>query len=59
MTAGNATQINNRQSLADCAIGFGQYALGGKGGEDYIVTDSSNGDAVNPRPHSEICCDTD
>ncbi|KAL6273773.1 hypothetical protein ACE6H2_024465 [Prunus campanulata] len=41
---------NNRQSLADCAIGFGQYALGDKGGEYYIVTDSSNDDAVNPRP---------
>ncbi|CAL2279056.1 unnamed protein product [Prunus armeniaca] len=40
----------HRQSLADCAIGFGQYALGGKGGEYYIVTDSSNDDAVNPRP---------
>ncbi|PQM43098.1 putative pectate lyase 12 [Prunus yedoensis var. nudiflora] len=43
---------NNRQSLADCAIGFGQYALGGKGGEYYIVTDSSNDDAVNPRPNT-------
>ncbi|KAK9921010.1 hypothetical protein M0R45_029542 [Rubus argutus] len=41
---------NNRQRLADCAIGFGQYALGGKGGEYYIVTDSSDDDAVNPRP---------
>ncbi|CAL9026669.1 unnamed protein product [Prunus brigantina] len=41
---------NNRQSLADCAIGFGQYALGGKGGEYYIVTDDSDDDAVNPRP---------
>ncbi|CAN6580977.1 hypothetical protein ACFX13_033117 [Malus domestica] len=41
---------NNRQSLADCAIGFGQYAHGGKGGEYYIVTDSSDDDAVTPRP---------
>ncbi|OMO81804.1 Pectate lyase/Amb allergen [Corchorus capsularis] len=41
---------NNRQRLADCAIGFGQYALGGKGGEYYIVTDSSDDDAVNPKP---------
>ncbi|KAE8099689.1 hypothetical protein FH972_017646 [Carpinus fangiana] len=41
---------NNRQRLADCAIGFGQYALGGKNGEFYIVTDSSDNDAVNPRP---------
>ncbi|XP_030473810.2 probable pectate lyase 12 [Syzygium oleosum] len=41
---------NNRQLLADCAIGFGQYALGGKNGEIYIVTDSSDDDAVNPKP---------
>ncbi|KAL8152861.1 hypothetical protein V2J09_010621 [Rumex salicifolius] len=40
----------NRQRLADCGIGFGQYALGGKGGEYYVVTDSSDNDAVNPRP---------
>lgn len=41
---------NNRQQLADCAIGFGQYAKGGKGGEYYIVTDSSDDDAVTPKP---------
>jgi pectate lyase len=41
---------NNRQRLADCAIGFGQYAVGGKNGEFYIVTDSSDDDAVNPKP---------
>ncbi|XP_052476415.1 probable pectate lyase 12 isoform X2 [Gossypium raimondii] len=41
---------NNRQRLADCAIGFGQYAKGGKGGEYYIVTDSSDDDAVTPKP---------
>ncbi|XP_051130454.1 probable pectate lyase 12 [Andrographis paniculata] len=40
----------NRQRLADCAIGFGQYALGGKGGRYYVVTDSSDHDPVNPRP---------
>ncbi|XP_052171942.1 probable pectate lyase 12 [Diospyros lotus] len=40
----------NRQRLADCGIGFGQYALGGKGGRYYVVTDSSDHDAVNPRP---------
>ncbi|KAI7725033.1 hypothetical protein M8C21_029804 [Ambrosia artemisiifolia] len=40
----------NRQSLADCGIGFGQYALGGKGGRYYVVTDSSDNDPVNPRP---------
>lgn len=40
----------NRQRLADCGLGFGQYALGGKGGRYYVVTDSSDHDAVNPRP---------
>ncbi|XAR69152.1 Pectate lyase [Bertholletia excelsa] len=40
----------NRQRLADCGIGFGQRALGGKGGRYYVVTDSSDHDAVNPRP---------
>lgn len=40
----------NRQRLADCAIGFGQYALGGKGGRFYVVSDPSDHDAVDPRP---------
>ncbi|CAN4105298.1 unnamed protein product [Withania somnifera] len=40
----------NRQRLADCAIGFGQGAMGGKGGQIYIVTDSSDKDTVNPSP---------
>ncbi|CAM8959632.1 unnamed protein product [Rhodiola kirilowii] len=40
----------DRQRLADCGIGFGQYALGGKGGQIYVVTDSSDHDAVNPKP---------
>ncbi|KAF9597188.1 hypothetical protein IFM89_016329 [Coptis chinensis] len=41
---------NNRQRLADCSIGFGQDALGGKGGQIYQVTDSSDNDPVNPTP---------
>ncbi|OAY45823.1 probable pectate lyase 13 isoform X1 [Manihot esculenta] len=41
---------NNRQRLADCVIGFGQGALGGKGGQIYIVTDSSDRDPANPTP---------
>ncbi|CAA3029108.1 probable pectate lyase 5 isoform X1 [Olea europaea subsp. europaea] len=41
---------NNRQRLADCAIGFGQGALGGKGGQIYVVNDSSDRDTVNPTP---------
>lgn len=40
----------NRESLADCGIGFGHEALGGKGGEIYTVTDSSDDDIGNPRP---------
>lgn len=40
----------NRQRLADCAIGFGRAALGGKGGRFYVVTDSSDRDAMNPIP---------
>jgi pectate lyase len=41
---------NNRQRLADCGIGFGRNALGGRDGRIYVVTDSSDNDAVNPKP---------
>ncbi|XP_071687004.1 probable pectate lyase 18 [Rutidosis leptorrhynchoides] len=41
---------NDRQRLADCAIGFGQGAMGGKGGRTYVVTDPSDGDPTNPTP---------
>ncbi|WCJ19250.1 Pectin lyase-like superfamily protein [Euphorbia peplus] len=41
---------NNRQRLADCGIGFGQSALGGKGGQIYVVTDSSDRNPSNPTP---------
>ncbi|KAL5705984.1 pectate lyase [Ranunculus cassubicifolius] len=41
---------NNRQKLAGCGIGFGQYALGGKGGQIYTVRDSSDNNPVNPTP---------
>ncbi|PWA50878.1 pectin lyase fold/virulence factor, AmbAllergen [Artemisia annua] len=41
---------NDRQRLADCAIGFGQDAMGGKGGRIYVVSDSSDGDPENPQP---------
>ncbi|MBA0834870.1 hypothetical protein Goarm_007191, partial [Gossypium armourianum] len=40
----------NRQRLADCAIGFGKNAIGGRDGKIYVVTDSSDNDAVNPKP---------
>ncbi|KAM1904224.1 hypothetical protein ACFX13_041636 [Malus domestica] len=39
---------NNHQRLADCGIGFGMDALGGKGGLIYIVTDSSDSNPANP-----------
>ncbi|XP_024397499.1 probable pectate lyase 5 isoform X2 [Physcomitrium patens] len=38
----------NRQSLADCAIGFGKNAVGGKHGSLYVVTNDSDDDVVNP-----------
>ncbi|KAG8088624.1 hypothetical protein GUJ93_ZPchr0010g10320 [Zizania palustris] len=40
----------DRQRLADCGIGFGRNAMGGKGGPLYVVTDSSDRDTVNPAP---------
>lgn len=40
----------DRQRLADCGLGFGATALGGKGGQIYTVTDSSDNDPVNPTP---------
>ncbi|CAL9163949.1 unnamed protein product [Musa hybrid cultivar] len=38
----------DRQRLADCGIGFGRDAMGGKGGPIYVVTDPSDQDPVNP-----------
>ncbi|CAI9107477.1 OLC1v1006837C1 [Oldenlandia corymbosa var. corymbosa] len=40
----------NRKRLANCAIGFGRNAIGGRDGKYYVVTDPSDDDAVNPRP---------
>ncbi|KAM5581826.1 pectate lyase [Rosa sericea] len=40
----------NRQRLADCAIGFGKDAIGGRNGRIYVVSDSGDDDPVNPRP---------
>eukprot|EP00253_Pinus_taeda_P007533 PITA_07533 len=37
----------NRKRLADCGIGFGKDAIGGKNGEFYVVTDPGD-DPVNP-----------
>ncbi|XP_048134352.1 probable pectate lyase 5 isoform X2 [Rhodamnia argentea] len=41
---------SNREHLADCAIGFGREALGGRGGNVYVVTDPSDPDPENPPP---------
>ncbi|KAF8035230.1 hypothetical protein BT93_C1296 [Corymbia citriodora subsp. variegata] len=41
---------SNREHLADCAIGFGHEALGGRGGNIYVVTDPSDPDPENPPP---------
>lgn len=40
----------NRQRLADCAIGFGKNAVGGRDGKIYVVTDSGDDNAVTPKP---------
>ncbi|XP_071937665.1 probable pectate lyase 8 isoform X1 [Coffea arabica] len=39
-----------RKRLADCAIGFGRNAIGGRDGRFYIVTDPGDDDPVNPQP---------
>ncbi|PKU67934.1 probable pectate lyase 5 [Dendrobium catenatum] len=40
----------DRFHLADCSIGFGRSALGGKNGLIYTVTDPSDSDPANPLP---------
>ena len=40
----------HRKRLADCAIGFGRTAVGGRDGRYYVVNDPSDDDAVNPKP---------
>ncbi|THU55011.1 hypothetical protein C4D60_Mb11t02080 [Musa balbisiana] len=40
----------HRKRLADCGIGFGRNAIGGREGRFYVVTDSGDDDPVNPRP---------
>ncbi|KAA3465708.1 putative pectate lyase 5 [Gossypium australe] len=40
----------NRKRLADCGIGFGKRAIGGRNGKYYVVTDPSDRDPVNPKP---------
>ena len=40
----------NRKRLADCVLGFGRKATGGKLGPIYVVTDNTDADLVNPKP---------
>ncbi|KAJ4703946.1 Pectate lyase [Melia azedarach] len=44
-----ANWATNRKALADCAVGFGKDAIGGKYGAIYVVTDPSD-DPVDPKP---------
>ncbi|XP_027335798.1 probable pectate lyase 5 [Abrus precatorius] len=39
----------NRKLLANCAIGFGRHAIGGRDGKIYVVTDPSD-NPLNPMP---------
>lgn len=40
---------SNRRKLADCAVGFGRNAIGGREGDIYVVVDSGD-DPMNPAP---------
>ncbi|XP_057782319.1 probable pectate lyase 8 [Salvia miltiorrhiza] len=42
--------MRNRRRLADCAIGFGRNAVGGRDGRYYVVSNPADDDPVNPRP---------
>ncbi|XP_023743177.1 pectate lyase 4 [Lactuca sativa] len=44
-----ADWADNRQALADCALGFGKGTTGGKGGDIYEVTDPSDDDFTEPK----------
>ncbi|KAL0392611.1 UNVERIFIED_CONTAM: putative pectate lyase 8 [Sesamum radiatum] len=46
----DANWQRNRKRLADCGIGFGRNAIGGRDGRYYVVTDPGDDDPVNPRP---------
>ncbi|KAF4378115.1 hypothetical protein G4B88_022938, partial [Cannabis sativa] len=39
-----------RKHLANCAIGFGRNAVGGRDGKYYVVNNPRDDDPVNPRP---------
>lgn len=46
---GSSEWASNRRALADCAVGFGRNAIGGKYGATYVVTDPSD-NPQNPKP---------
>ncbi|KAL0320884.1 UNVERIFIED_CONTAM: putative pectate lyase 1 [Sesamum radiatum] len=43
----------NRKVLADCGIGFGRNAIGGRDGEFYVVTSEDD----DPRTQARACLD--
>ncbi|KAK4421358.1 putative pectate lyase 2 [Sesamum alatum] len=45
----NSKWASDRRALADCAVGFGKNAVGGKYGATYVVTDPSD-DPESPKP---------
>ncbi|KAL0407244.1 UNVERIFIED_CONTAM: putative pectate lyase 2 [Sesamum latifolium] len=45
----NSMWASDRRALADCAVGFGKNAVGGKYGATYVVTDPSD-DPESPKP---------
>ena len=40
----------NRKKLANCGVGFGRNAIGGRDGKLYVVNDPRDDDPVTPRP---------
>ncbi|KAK2999187.1 hypothetical protein RJ639_023026 [Escallonia herrerae] len=46
---GKPNWASNRRALADCTVGFGKNAIGGKYGATYVVTSPAD-DPINPRP---------
>ena len=41
---------SHRQNLANCAIGFGRNAIGGRNGKIYVVTSAADNNPANPSP---------
>ncbi|KAG8385768.1 hypothetical protein BUALT_Bualt03G0079600 [Buddleja alternifolia] len=46
---GRSNWAANRRALANCAVGFGKNAIGGRNGAFYVVKDPSD-DPANPKP---------